>query len=188
MAAARKVAGISDAAVAKATGRTWAEWIKALNAAGARTLDHPAIARLVESKFGASPWWSQMVTVGYEQAVLGRAKHSKGKSFEVGVSKTIHAPVRAAYHAWIKPAIRRRWLADADLKIRKATTDKSARVTWDAAAGEKATSVSVNFWPKAAGRCMVQVGHAKLPSAAACTRAKRYWTARLAALKAMLEG
>lgn len=188
MAAARKIAGISDAAVAKATGRTWAQWIKALNAAGAKELDHPAIARLVESAFGISPWWSQMVTVGYEQAVLGRAKHSKGKSFEVGISKTINAPVRAAYNAWTKPATRRRWLAGADLRIRKATTDKSARITWDAAAGDKATSVSVNFWPKGPGKCMVQVGHAKLPSGAACTKTKKYWSGRLAALKAMLEG
>lgn len=187
MDAKRKVAGISDSAVAKATGRTWAEWIKALTAAGAKKLDHPAIARLLVAKFGVGPWWSQMVTVGYEQAVLGRAKHSKGKSFEVGISKTINAPVRDAFNAWTKPAIRARWLADADLKIRKATRDTSARITWDVAAGEKATSVSVNFWPKGGAKCMVQVGHAKLPSAAACTKAKAYWTARLRALKAMLE-
>jgi hypothetical protein len=188
MPAARKVAGISDSAVAKATGRTWAEWIKALNAAGAKKLDHPAIAEVLTTKFGVGPWWSQMVTVGYEQAVLGRAKHAKGKTFEVGISKTINAPVGEAFNAWTKPTARRRWLPDADLKIRKATRDKSARITWDAAAGDKASSVSVNFWPKGAAKCMVQVGHGKLPSAAACTRVKKYWTARLAALKAMLEG
>ena len=40
MAMAKKAAGISDEAVAKATGKTWAEWLKVLDAAGAKIMSH----------------------------------------------------------------------------------------------------------------------------------------------------
>ena len=74
-----KSAGISSEAVEKATGRSWPQWIASLNAAGAKSMEHKAIAEMVSEKFGVGPWWCQMVTVGYEQAVKGRARHSKGE-------------------------------------------------------------------------------------------------------------
>ena len=43
---------IGDEAVAKRTGKTWPEWFKALDKAGAKKLDHPAIARMLHDRFG----------------------------------------------------------------------------------------------------------------------------------------
>jgi hypothetical protein len=57
------VAGMSDVAVKKATGRDWAAWVKVLDAAGATSKPHREIVKIVN----AGSWWSQMVTVGYER-------------------------------------------------------------------------------------------------------------------------
>src|SRR4051812_42123691 len=60
------LAGMSDDAVSKATGRTWTDWVKVLDAARAAEKPHRAIASYVSS-LGTPSWWSQMVTVGYER-------------------------------------------------------------------------------------------------------------------------
>lgn len=60
------LAGMSDAAVKKATGRDWSEWVTTLDAARANEQGHREIAEYVSS-LGTPDWWSQMVTVGYER-------------------------------------------------------------------------------------------------------------------------
>ena len=44
-----KVAGMSDASVSKRTGRTWAQWVRTLDAAGASEKPHREIAQHVSS-------------------------------------------------------------------------------------------------------------------------------------------
>src|SRR5438445_11667536 len=61
-----ELAGMSEAAIKKATGRPWAEWVKLLDAAGASSKPHRDIARHVSS-LGVPDWWSQTLTVGYER-------------------------------------------------------------------------------------------------------------------------
>lgn len=186
-ASAGSVAGISDEAVHKATGRAWPEWIRVLNAAGARTMEHRAIAELLHERYRVPAWWSQMVTVGYEQAMQGRRKHEKPGGFEISVSKTVNVPLAALYAAWQSAKTRARWLDGADLVVRKATRQKSMRITWDAAKGADATTVSVNFYGRGPGKSSVAVQHGKLRSPAAADRTKRFWSARLEALKDLLE-
>ena len=70
-----RFAGVGSEAVARATGRAWDEWLKVLDRAGAKTMPHKEIALLLSRKFDVPDWWSQMVTVGYEQARGLRAVH-----------------------------------------------------------------------------------------------------------------
>ena len=61
--------GIRSEAVQKATGCGWDKWIKALDHEGCASMSHTEIAALVHAKWPkVGDWWSQMVTVGYEQA------------------------------------------------------------------------------------------------------------------------
>jgi uncharacterized protein YndB with AHSA1/START domain len=179
--------GMSDEAVRKATGRTWPQWCAVLNKAGARAWDHKTIARYLHERRGVAGWWAQMVTVGYERLVQGRRAHQKGRHYEVSVSKTIAAPVGDLFEAWQDPAARARWIGNGDVHVRKATRNRSMRITWDASRGERATSLGVNFYARGKGKSLVQVNHGKLPTQAAAARAKRAWGARLAALQAALE-
>lgn len=185
---------VSDAAVKKATGRDWDAWVARLNKAGAADLTHKQIAAHLSENERIHPWWAQMVTVGYEQAMGRRAKHEKPDGFSVSGSKTIAAPVEKAFAAFAAASGRQRWL-DADLAIRKATPGKSVRITWNAGTGvrgEAGTSVEVNFYEKPAGKdglpkCSVQVQHNKLPDAKAAEAVKAWWKERLGVLKAELE-
>jgi hypothetical protein len=89
------------------------------------------------------------------------------------------------YEAWADAGLRERWLRGAKLAVRKATPRKSMRITWQPGPG--ATSVEVNFYSKGDGKSMVQVGHTKIPTAAAGQKWKKFWGERLADLKKMLE-
>src|SRR5438309_3523067 len=59
-------AGMSDSAVSKQTGRTWAQWVGVLDAVRAAEKPHGQIAAFVAS-LGTPDWWTQMVTVGFER-------------------------------------------------------------------------------------------------------------------------
>src|SRR5262245_39510968 len=61
------LAGMSDAAVKEKTGRTWAGWVATLDRAGAHEWPHAKIAQYLSKECAVPPWWSQMVTVGYER-------------------------------------------------------------------------------------------------------------------------
>ncbi|MCA9288874.1 MAG: hypothetical protein KDA05_09840 [Phycisphaerales bacterium] len=185
---------VSDAAVKKATGRDWAAWVARLNEAGAADLTHKQIAAHLSENEKVDPWWAQMVTVGFEQAMGRRAKHEKPDGFSVSGSKTIAAPVEKAFAAFATARGRGRWL-DADLGVRKATPSKSVRITWNSGTGvrgEAGTSVEVNLYEKPAGKdglpkCSVQVQHNKLPDAKAAEAVKAWWKERLGVLKSELE-
>ena len=169
---------ISDEAVQARTGKDWSEWFDILDAAGAASMNHKEIVAYLNQEHGVEPWWQQMVTVTYEQARGLRDKHEVSGGYQISRSKTIAAPVGALYHAWQDEATRQRWLPDAPLTIRKATENKTLRITWD-----DGTSVEVYFYPKAEHKTQVTVQHNKLADAAAAEQMKAYWAEKLASLQ-----
>lgn len=178
-----RLAGVGSEAVMRATGRAWDEWLKVLDRAGAKAMPHKEIALMLSRKFAVPDWWSQMVTVGYEQARGLRAVNQKADGFAASASKTVSAAVDRLYNAWNDPALRSRWLADAPVEVRRSTDGKSMRMTWTV--GD--SSVNVGFFSKGAGKSTVQVEHAKLKSAADVMKQKEFWKDALDRLKALLE-
>ncbi len=181
--AAKKFASISDAAVRKSTGKNWSQWFSTLDKAGARKMAHPEIARLVHSKYKCPPWWSQMVTVEYERARGLREKYQVASGFRVSRSITVGAPLGKLFDAWQDARARRRWLADPGFLLRKATANKSMRITWV----DGKTSVEANFYAQGAGKSQVAVQHDKLADAKSVERMRAYWGGALGKLKSILE-
>jgi uncharacterized protein YndB with AHSA1/START domain len=178
-----KHGGISSDAVKAKTGRGWDEWIAALDKAGARKWPHKEIAEYVHSEFGCPGWWSQMVTVGYEQAKGLRVAYQTASGFSASASKTIAVPVAKLYKAWTDAKLRDQWLIGAKkMVIRKATPNKSIRITWT----DGKTSVEVMFYPKGAGKSQVAVQHSKLDSAKAVEIMKKCWKGALERLDSQL--
>ncbi len=173
---------MSDAAVKAKTGKTWSEWFKILDAAGAKRMTHQEIVAQLSKKHGVGPWWQQMVTVTYEQARGLREKHQKPEGYEISVSRTIGAPISRAFKCWTDDKTRKQWLP-ANLTIRKATPNKSLRISWEA--GD--TSLAVAFYPKGAGKCQVVAQHSKIPEAKAAAKMKAFWAQALDRLKEVLE-
>ena len=178
-----KIAGISSASVAAKTGRTWAEWLKRLDTAGAATMTHGEIARHLHEQEGVPGWWSQMVTVGYEQARGRREKHQTTKGFSANISRTIAAPVAALAAAWEDEAARAAWLGRKRLAIRKGTPGKVFRCTWT----DGTSRVAAYFTAKAAAKCQVAVEHSQLESGEDVAKQKAFWTRALGKLKDTLE-
>jgi len=176
-----KVNGISSEAVAARTGKTWSQWLKALDAAGAKKLDHKSIAKLLGEKFRVGAWWIQMVTVGYEQARGMRVKHERPDGFSVSASKMFATPVGRLFRAWKDAKLRTVWLPE-PIKIRKATKDRSIRITWL----KDDTTVETIFYPKSREKCQVSVQHNRLRSAMAADNVKAFWKRRLEALNKTL--
>jgi uncharacterized protein YndB with AHSA1/START domain len=178
-----RVAGVSDEAVRAKTGKSWSEWLAVLDGAGAADMDHPAIAKYLFNEFGVSDWWSQMVTVGYEQARGRRRVHERARGFQINRSKTMEVSAARAFKAWSEAAIRKRWLPGRDLKVRKATRNKSIRSTWSA----DGSDVTVDFVAKGHGKVQVVVQHSRLSDPKHAERMKEFWSAALGRLKAHLE-
>jgi len=170
---------MSDDAVESKTGKNWSRWFKHLDAAGAKKMTHQEIVAHLLDKHGVRPWWTQMIAVTYEQARGLRDKHEKPGGYEISVSRTIGAPVGKA---WIDARIREQWLPQ-NLTIRKATANKSLRITWE----DGKTSVAVALLPKGAGKCQVVAQHAKIADAKAAAKMKVFWAKALDRLKETLE-
>ena len=178
--------GTSDEAVARATGKSWAEWLALLDTAGGREMNHKQIVAHLQAHHDVSSWWQQQLAVGYEQSRGLRAKHEMTDGYQISRTRTLAAPATTVYNAWVDDNARAGWLPDAAFTIRKATPPKSLRLTWAGAAGAGAagagaTSVEVGLSDKG-DRTAVSVQHTKLPDAAAAERMKAYWAEALGRL------
>ncbi|MYD95137.1 MAG: hypothetical protein F4Y02_15965 [Chloroflexi bacterium] len=173
---------ISDAAVQAKTGRAWAEWFALLDTEGAADMTHPQIAAALQNRHGQSGWWSQMVTVAYEQARGRREPHQTARGYQVGVSKTVPVNVDVLFTAWEDDASRRQWIGDEPITIRRATRPKSMRITWS----DGQTNVDVSFWDKGPAKSTVQVQHSKLADRDEVEAKRTFWRAALARLAEQL--
>jgi uncharacterized protein YndB with AHSA1/START domain len=163
------LAGMSDAAVSEKTGRTWAEWVKTLDAAGAAGMPHRGIARHVAS-LGTPSWWTQMVTVGYERIRGLRARgQQRGGSYQVSRSRTFPVSVEALFDAFANARTRRRWLP-VKVTVRTARPHRTLRVTW-----EGGTLALFGFTAKGGTKSAVAVEHQKLPDRFAAQALKTAW-------------
>jgi uncharacterized protein YndB with AHSA1/START domain len=173
---------MSDDAVNAKTGKTWKQWFAILDKAGAQKLTHQEIVTLLNKKHDVGPWWCQMVTVNYEQQRGLRQHHEKPDGFQISVSRTIDTSLARLFKSFNDEGARHDWLGEDGLVVRKATSNKSMRVTWK----DKKTSLEINFYPKAS-KSQVVVQHSKLANAAAAARMEGYWAKALDRLQDSLE-
>jgi len=177
------LAGMSDETVREKTGCDWKRWVEALDYKGAASWSHAEIAAYVHETFETSGWWAQMVTVGYERIKGLRAIGQRlDGGFEASKSKTVPVPVERLRRAFTDARLRARWLPGVEPTVRKTTSKKSLRWTW-----EDGTPVVVWFEPKGEAKSQVALAHQKLADRDDVEARKAFWGERLAALAAMLK-
>lgn len=174
--------GVSSDAVARRTGKSWAEWFALLDAAGAAELDHKGIVAVLAQRHGVGPWWQQMVTVAYEQARGKNGSQAADDGFQVDVVKTLELPLAKLYRFWSEPSERNKWLADDRFSIHKATASKSIRARW----GRGVSRIDVDFCEKGPSKSQVTVQHNRIESSDAAEQMKAYWAKKISALEALL--
>lgn len=165
---------MSSERVREQTGRGWPEWIDFLDAKSASKLDHKAIVAIVFEEL-QKPWWSQMVTVGYEQAKGLRLRNQSVGGFQVSVSKTFSAPLAQVFGAWNKSLDA--WYAGPAFEITTNNQNKNIRAKL-----EDDSNFEVRFLSTSSGKTQLTVDHGKLPTATAAEAARRTWREQLEAL------
>ena len=177
-----RVGTLTEDAVRIKTGKTWDEWCKILDKAGARMMDHKEITALLQEQIGLSRWWSRMVAVGYEND-RGIRQDQRGESpaqrYEVTLSKIVAVPRAAVWAAWQDPAALARWLPGAQFEVSKALPHKLLQLDWP-----DGTRVTVRLFERR-GKTRLVVSHGKLPENGA-PRLQKYWYAALDRLVVLL--
>ena len=126
---------MSEATIAKGTGRAWDDWFRVLDAWGATDHTHTEIATWLRDQQGVPGWWAQSVTVGYEYARGMRSRPDGGRRVDVSVRKTIHADPMRVWNAWVDAATRDTWLSPGTLTPRAGTGSAGKSARFDAADG-----------------------------------------------------
>lgn len=90
--------------ITKATNRPWDDWVAALDAAGAREMNHGDIAKqalkLMPEPVEQKGWWAQGVAIAYEQHTgLRIPGQSSTGSFQTSTTKTFADDKDAALQA-----------------------------------------------------------------------------------------
>lgn len=168
---------MSDLAVIARTGRSWDQWFRALDKAGAAKLGHTAIVKLLAETRQVGPWWQQMVTVEYERARGLRAKNETVTGFSVGVTKTMIGSVVALYAATADASRRRKWFPAGALKISSLTENKRFRASWNDA------RLEIDFAPKPGGKARIAVQVSRLAKKSDVERERAAWKKALAKLE-----
>lgn len=174
----------SDANVKDKTGKGWQQWLRILDAWGARERTHREMARHLIDVHGVPGWWAQTITVGYERARGLRAKHQTlAGSFQVSVSKTFPVAAGRLFSAFARSQQRSRWLERGTLRIRTQQKHRSIRFDFQ----DGASRVVAYFDPKDRNKTTVTIQHEKLPDAAAVEEMRALWKERLARLAELLQ-
>ncbi len=173
----------TDTALKAKTGRDWAAWCARLDAAGAATLSHREIVRLVHRHCASGDWWAQMITVGYERLRGRRAANERRSGFAVSASKTIAATAPEVFAAWMNARRRTRWLAGVNITIRRTTAPRSLRLTCD----DDDSEIEVRITARGRAKCAVTVDHTKLASAQLVAERRHCWKEMLRGLQQYLE-
>lgn len=174
---------VPDAAVERATGKSWDDWFSILDEWGARDKKHAETARFLNEEHHVDGWWAQSVTVGYERARGMRLKYERPDGFSVSASKTVAVPIDVLFDAFVDDDQRRKWLAEGTMSLRTSQQARSARFDWD----DGSTRVNIGFTDKGPSKSMVALAHERLTDAGEAETMKAMWKERLAALKSLLE-
>lgn len=174
-----ELAGMRDEAVQAKTGRTWAQWVKALDEQQAWQWTHRDIAkRLGEQNDTVSLWWAQTITVGYERIRgLRDVGQRRGGAYDANKTRTFAVDVATLYRMFADARRRRGWLTEGLTKIRTSKVNVSMRLDWDGG-----TRVMLYFTDKGP-KSSVSIQHTNLPDKAAVAAAKQAWQVRLDALR-----
>ncbi|MBX3361569.1 MAG: hypothetical protein KF912_05235 [Phycisphaeraceae bacterium] len=191
-----KSGGVSDEAVLRKTGHGWEHWMAVLDAFDVKRHGHKAAAEHLHAEHGVDEWWSQMVTVGYEQKRGLRQLRQKADGFSASASRTIGAGISRVLDAFEDKAQAARWLPEGvvvhkvtrpPMKDGRPTKPGSARMTWSDRTKTLSAWISEKSAKDGAVKTVVQVQHDKLPDAQTCDQMRAMWSERMDVLRGTLE-
>ncbi|WP_010524296.1 hypothetical protein [Nesterenkonia sp. F] len=174
-------------AIAAATARPWADWVAALDAAGAADRPHGAIAELAAAlmpeQLENPGWWAQGVAVGYEQhrGLRVPGQRSDG-TFHTSASRTLPVSADEAMRSWRRLVDARGTFDGAAADGPPSTSATAKRRHWRVRLDD-GTRAAVSAEAVGDGeRTRIVVQHERLASPADVERWKQFWKALLTEL------
>ena len=165
------------------TNRTWPEWVRLLDASGAREKPHPEIVKWLAAEHAVPAWWRQDITVRYEKHIGRRVLGQRGSTFSATGTKTMAVAAAVARAAWTDDAQRERWLPD----VRLTQRPNRAKIAVRFDVNESDGCLMVSFDPRGDFKTSVAIEHEKLPDARSAEGWTTFWRERLGVLKELLE-
>ncbi|NLO71258.1 MAG: hypothetical protein GX102_10065 [Porphyromonadaceae bacterium] len=159
------------------TGKSWEYWLEFLESINAKELPHDEIARKVHAH-GANEWWSQGVTVAYEQHIGRRIPgQTCDGDFQVTVSKTILGNMDEALEKWVKKV---EGITEFDgVKItREPAISQTEKWRYWRCGLEDKSKISVNIQTKPGGvKSSLAINHDKIQEAGGVEKWRAFWKA-----------
>lgn len=196
---------LSEAACKAATGKTLAEWFKALDKQGGPPLGRRELnVWLRDAQKIADAWWVTTIVNEYEIARGVLAKDGKPQGYSICPTKAIKASAKDCFAAFTTPKALNAWFGpkhELDLSegghwrnadgnratIKKVNAGKNIRLVAEDAGLTLPTPVEIKFEAKG-DKCTVMVSIERLQTRAEADGYRRAWSEALERLKAIVEG
>ncbi len=175
------VKAMNTAAIAEATGMSWAQWCKTLDAAEGKSLSHNEIVRAARRVKPITGWWAQGVAVAYEQHI-GRRKPGQVSdgTYSASASRTVVGATGDVFEKWCTFASSRHECAGTNFADEASTSHTPKRSYWRRNCEDGSKAV-ISVEGKANGRTLVVVEHQKLKSESKLAKTKAAWVKTIAA-------
>jgi len=194
---------VSEASCKEATGKTIADWFKALDKHGGTSLGRRELSKWLEHEHGLTTWWAATVTNEYEIARGDLAKDGKPKGYMICPTKSIKATPTACFAAFADAKALDAWFGPRhDVKmcdgghwrngdgnratLKKVNPGKNIRLVAEDPGLTLPTPVEIKFTPNGKN-CTVMIAIERLQTRAEADGYRHAWSAALDRLKTHVE-
>lgn len=195
---------VSEAACKSATGKSLADWFKALDRHGGVALGRRTLSKWIEHEHEVELWWATTITNEYEIARGDLARDGKPKGYSICPTKSIKASPKDCFAAFATGKALNAWYGpknDIDLRdggqwrnadgnratFKKVNAGKNIRLIAEDEGLTWPTPVEIKFEGSGA-KCTVMVAIERLQTRAEADGYRRAWSEALERLKAFVEG
>lgn len=194
---------VSESSCKSATGKSLAEWFKALDRHGGVALGRRTLSKWMEHEHGVELWWATTITNEYEIARGDLARDGKPKGYSICPTRSIKAGAKDCFAAFATGKALDAWYGpenDVDLRegghwrnadgnratFKKVNPGKNIRLIADDQGLSSPTPVEIKFEGSGA-KCTVMVAIERLQTRAEADGYRRAWGEALERLKAFVE-
>jgi uncharacterized protein YndB with AHSA1/START domain len=194
---------VSEASCKEATGKSLAEWFKALDRHGGIPLGRRELSKWIEHEHDVDVWWAATITNEYEIVRGDLAKDGKPKGYSICPTKSVAASPVKCFAAFATAAALDDWFGprnQLDLRdggtwtcadgnratLRKVNAGKNIRLMAEDAGLTLPTPVEIKFTPNGT-KCTVMVAIERLQTRAEADGYRHAWSDALDRLKATVE-
>lgn len=194
---------VTDAACKKATAKTLKQWFAELDKRD--SAKRRESVNWLYNDQGVDVWWATTIFVEYERSNgIVNKKDGRIEGYNICVTKTVAAPVKDAYRAWVDAKVLSTWYAkgvsakvanNGEFKDKggnsgtflRVRENKDLRFTWQHAKSEGPTQVDVTFADKGKGKTLITLMHNRIQNRPEADGLRAAWGAAFDRLKQTLE-